>query len=243
MSESCGEDRLAHALGETIGRLAHDLKNPLAVVLSNLRFIEGQLADLDLREAAMESAISAERIARMIDDVAALEPLARGSYSTEQSSRPLDSIKAALDQAILPQLGSRQLLIDLPAGRVVTDFSLLERIAIAVLEHGLRRTTSRGTLRVAGECNERGFVLRFTDEGAPFSAGRTPSFLALQLPEVEPPLDGCRSDQGLGLFFAGAAARFLGARCSIVPLAPGPGMVFELVFDSQVAGDSQVVGV
>lgn len=220
-------------LALVLGRLSHDLKNPLSVVTANLRFLESAVDDEDVREAATESIFAADRMARVLEDLTQLEGWRSGSKRASFGAMDLDSLEVPLRGAFEGQLGSRSLDIALPAlPPVRSDPSLLVRALINVVEHGLRRTASRGKVRVEGSIeSERHFELRVLDEGPPFDPTQTPSFLLTDLPGAATPGAGFRSDQGLGLLFAGIAVRALGGTPVVETRSDGPGVLFRLRFE------------
>jgi signal transduction histidine kinase len=223
---------LDQALGRLVSRLTHDVRSPLAAVVANLRFLEGSDLDTEEREAVVESLASAKRITAMLDDVVRLEQL----------KKPLDSAPAFETVALADlgqevrdaarfQLGRRQLDISLPDASLCTDRQLLLRVLVNLVEHALRHTPPRGTVRLQGESG-RTLTLSVEDEGLPFDDEMAPSFMADDMPLRQAPRDGFRSDQGIELYFAGTAARALGARTSVAPRADGSGVRFELELEA-----------
>jgi K+-sensing histidine kinase KdpD len=224
-------DELKRTLADVIARLAHDVKNPLAVIVSNLRFIESQLHDTDMREAADESIVSAERLSRMLEDVTDLHRLGTEEFQAEHREGTLDEIEQHVRNALRHQLGSRTLSFSMGDGRYVGDIRLIGRIIVNIVEHGLRRTPSRGSVVVVGKIGEAGLEIEVDDGGTPFSPDRTPSILADEFPKAQPPMKGYRSDQGLGLFFAGRAAVALGATVTVGERqSEKQGVRFQLLF-------------
>jgi K+-sensing histidine kinase KdpD len=209
-------NELQQTMTLVVSRLVHDLKNPLAVVLSNMRFLEVVIEEGDQHEALRESVVSADRLDRMLDDVMDLVRLMSGAPL--RSARK-EIVLAEMGDEIAEKLellvGNRTLEVELPRARLSAEASLLTRILINILEHALRQTPSRGVVRLDADTDNGEITLRVVDGGAPFDPAVTPSFLEDELPVKQQPARGCRSDQGLRLFFAGKAARSLGARTAI----------------------------
>lgn len=227
---------LQQSLEFLVSRLVHDLKNPLAVILSNLRFLKESISGLDEGEALVESLLSADRLDRMLDDAVDLGRMRRGTIVLASAPVLLRELEPALLEKLELLAGTRKLELDLDQPRpLLTDRTLLLRLMINVIEHALRQTPSRGTVRVQGASAPDGLTLRVVDGGAPFAPDSTPSFLDDELPVKRSSTQGCRSDQGLGLHFAGVAARALGARTELGPRPDGEhGVVFELVFPEEM---------
>ncbi len=213
-------EELHRLLASLLGRVAHDLKNPLSVIVANLRYLEAT-GDQDQREAAQESSHAAERLTRMIDDLAQLERLRSGHPPPLIQNVWLPELIDRLRASLAPQIGSRKLAINSPDVTFATDPELLTRVLLNLLEHGLRQTPARGTIHLEIQSVGDELSLTVRDGGLPFDPKRTPSFLREELPERAETPDGYRSDQGLGLFVAGIAARALGAKLAMPPLDDG----------------------
>ena len=219
-----------------ISRLVHDLKNPLAVVLSNMRFLQSSVTGVDEQDALRESVLSGERLDRMMDDAVDLGRMRGGRMSPASAAVVLSELEPALSEKLDLLTGNRTLKFDLGPERLMTDQALLLRILVNLGEHALRQTPSRGTVLVQSEPVEQGLALRVIDGGAPFSPDVSPSFLDDALSVKDAPSAGCRSDQGLGLHFAGRAACMLGAHIAVAPRSDAQGPVFELVFGGEKLG-------
>jgi K+-sensing histidine kinase KdpD len=219
-----------------VSRLVHDLKNPLAVVLSNMRFLEVVIDEGDQHEALRESVVSADRLDRMLDDSMDLVRLmAGGVLRSARKEVVLAEMGAEIAEKLELLVGNRTLEVVLPETRVKTEASLLSRILINILEHALRQTPSRGVVRLEADTSDGETILRVVDGGAPFDPDATPSFLEDKLPVKQAPPEGCRSDQGLRLFFAGKAARSFGARTELNRRKGEKGVVFVLRLPNEVA--------
>jgi K+-sensing histidine kinase KdpD len=224
---------LSRALALVVGRLAHDLKNPLAAVLSNLRYLASQHDEGDLRDAATESVVATERVVRILNDIVCLEDLRAQRYAMELQELDLAHLIVAAVDVVRPGWPGRSLRINCDARvPVATDEGLFRRGLINLLDHCLSRSApaSEVVIRclVDGEERAQLFVL---DQGPPFAPGRLVSFLADELPVEELPADGAyRSDCGLGLHVAGQAFRALGATIDVRGRddGQGPGVCFAL---------------
>lgn len=223
---------LEEALGLVVTRLAHDAKNPLAAILSNLRYLRLSISGDEEREAIQESLVAAERLDRILDDVSDLQRL-KGQQVKPSSPAVLGELEPILREKLELQMGRRKFVVDLPRAQLQVDPSLLRRVLLNLLEHASRNTPSGGTVSLAGTLDPEP-RLEITDGGQPFSSNASPSFLTGSLQPKVGPKEGCRSDQGLGLFFAGVAARALGARTDVQPRPDGEaGLVFSLTFSQQ----------
>lgn len=218
------------SLGAWVGRLAHDLRNPLAALLFNLRFLrETTSVGGETREAVNESLIAAERLERMIADAQDLCELQADRLRAASAPVRLSELEPDL-RARLAFVGTPGALeVRLPDIEVRTDRGLLLRALTNLGEHALRQTPA-GTPVIVDAERGRGVTLRVSDGGPPF--GERPSFLDEELSPKRVPAAGQRSDQGLGLHLAGRLARALGATTDVQP-RPGCGQVFSLFFPEE----------
>jgi len=224
---------LEQATALVVAHLAHDLKNPLAVILSNLRYLRTSIKDLEEIEAIQESLISAERLDRIIDDVVDLSRL-RSTGAPAAAAAPIAALEAPLRSKLELQIGRRTFAVELPDLQLRTDHALLRRALLNVLEHGFRNTPSTGTVLLRAAQADGELVLEVVDGGAPFAPDGAPSFMQDEMTLREAAPSGCRSDQGLGLHFAGVAARALGARTEIDARDDAPGVIFRLIFPGEL---------
>ena len=106
-----GDEHDRRELGEVLALLAHDLKNPLAAVLTNLGFVGGVLDDLagegetdravsDAREAIVDARLASEALQRFISNLELLARDASGRVSLiPAEATPLD-LHGVVDEAI-----------------------------------------------------------------------------------------------------------------------------------------------
>lgn len=219
------------AFTKILMRLVHDVNNPLAVVLTNLRYLTDKIENEDLSEAAAESLVSARRTSRMLTDAADLGRLVDGSYVIERRPVILADLAASIHEAVVPVWHRRELKIDLPSLELETDPALLGRALINIADHSMARTPAGAHTLLRAREEGADLCLEVLDQASPFPPGYLPSFLSPELPEITNRDEGFRNDQGMGLYFSGQAARALGAHVAILsPGLAGKGLIFQLRF-------------
>ena len=216
-----------------ISRLAHDLKNPLAVVLTNLRYLLEESRDPALLEVLQESLFSAEKTARMIDDIVDLQRLRSERFQLTATRFFLPDIESMLRAAVELEAVHRVINIDLPEVQLHTDKTLLIRALVNLLVHGLRQSPPKETIYLRAEPLAQGLELQMMDAGAPFCPHMPPSIVAEELCPKEAPPHPWRSDQGIGLYFVGTVIRALGGTARVTEREDGKrGALFRLFFPS-----------
>jgi two-component system sensor histidine kinase KdpD len=224
---------LDDAVALVVARLAHDLKNPLAVILSNLRYLRMSIREPEDNEAIQESLVSADRLDRALNDLVDLNRLREVGLGAVAAASVAELAPVLRDKLEL-QIGRRTFDVQLPQIKLRTDHGLLGRVLLNVLEPAFRNTPSTGTVYLRGAKEGDAFVLEVVDGGAPFAPDRDPSFLVDDVTVRAAPPRGCRSDQGLGLHFAGVASRALGARTEVRARDAAAGLVFRLIFPADL---------
>jgi signal transduction histidine kinase len=176
-------------LGRTSAELAHELKNPLAIMKASVDVLRNQLDPK--REHAAFAYLSEEvmRLSRMIGNILGFS---RDRPLEAKPFRPLAALQEARDIQRLDFPGVEWIL-SLPE-----DLALVgDRDAFRQLAENLGRNASNamkgiGTLKVTWEAREKGGALLFTDSGPGF-----PKDMRGRM--FEPFVSGSKTGTGLGL--------------------------------------------
>ena len=147
---------------EFLGRLAHDLRNPVAAISGALHLARRAASPEDVAwaEDAMERQL--KNLVRQLDDLLDLSRLARGRI--ELGRHRLDAAAAvrAAVAAVRPLIDERnqQLTLSTSPGRLALDAdpARLEQVLVGLLRHAARSTDPGGThpdLRRAGAGRRR----------------------------------------------------------------------------------------
>ena len=166
-----------HELLEAVRRHCHELRQPLLGIRGYADMVADTPADAGLAaEAAAQVATQAERIARLVDELAALATQMAGAEPhVTVPGAPSDStdVVAPIEEAIKLfgyRTGERialgaELPADLPRVRIPRDH--LERIAINLLSNALDATGGRGgSVHVRARRHDGTVVLEVGDNGA-----------------------------------------------------------------------------
>ena len=208
------ERRALARTGEFAASLAHEVRNPLTAIRVDLQVVEEGLApespslrplrralgEIDRLDAAVESALTATRVA--LRDLSPIDLLV-----------PLDAAIAAAEKtAARPTPISRHVGCDLPP-RVSGDPGALEQVFLNLLLNAIEAVRVSGDVSVVVEEEDTSLVVRVVDTGAGLSPeGVTQAF--------EPFFTTREGGTGLGLTIANRLAR---AHDGSVELTPTPG--------------------
>jgi signal transduction histidine kinase len=222
--------------GELLGLLAHDLRNPLSALHSNLGFLGSVVpeSDVDAREAVADGLVSCDGLAHIIDNIDLVGQSMRGGERPEGVAFDVgalvtDVVSAARSMA---QSHNVELVLVPYAGERVTAQSARELVVRALanlLRNSIQHSPSGATVRVSFEADAERVVVRVEDQGTALSgAVRSNAFTALgQIGSKTVPHG--RYSRGLGLYCAALAAAAARATVRVAEPPSGQGNAFELV--------------
>ena len=197
-----------------LARLVHDLRNPLAAVASNIRYLRDGVEEEEREQVLCETEIASDALTRLLNDTADLGRLGLGERKNTPCAKNLAETESYLKDRIGNRIDAKSVHIKLPHIRLRLDHELLQRALGNALEHAVRHTPSQQSCELRGSYDGSALHISVIDGGLPFYHGHTPSILSCQLDRPQPP-QGFRSDRGLAMVFAGQAIRAMGGQISV----------------------------
>lgn len=224
--------------GELLGLLAHDLRNPLSALHSNLGFLGSVVAeaDVDTREAVADGLVSCDGLAHIIDNIDLVGRTMRSGDHAEGVAFDVgglvtDAVSAA--QSMARSHSVEVDLVPLPAERVTGHGArdLLIRALSNLLRNSIQHSPSGEVVRVSLRIDGHSAVVLVEDQGTPLSAAvRVSAFTAMGQTGSKSVPSG-RYSRGLGLYCAALAAAAAQATVRAVEPSRGQGNAFELSID------------
>lgn len=160
---SIANERLL-ALGRLAAGVAHEMNNPLAYLLANVRTLEDSLEG-PLHETAREASHGAERLARIVRD---LSSLSRGGPQMESERfDAMDSVRRVVREAEARH-SSVRIVVDGPRSRLVRgDAVRIEQALINVVGNALDAVAGRvdGRVRIAVTASNGPLQIAIEDNG------------------------------------------------------------------------------
>ncbi|HMJ13054.1 MAG TPA: HAMP domain-containing sensor histidine kinase [Polyangiaceae bacterium] len=229
------DDLEPEIIGELLGLLAHDLRNPLSALHSNVGFLGSALEGMDpeMQEALSDTLVSCDGLAHIIDNMEVLALALSGRSAlpaTRFDLRPLLSEAVARNQA-LARSHDVELVLDselaTPA-HVQSHRDMLARAIGNLVRNSIQHASGGPSVHVSLQSSGSDYVVRVEDGGMPLSEQlRTEGFTARgQL--VAKSARGGRYSRGLGLFSARVSAEAAGAKVRAATDSPDSNL-FELV--------------
>jgi signal transduction histidine kinase len=225
----------AELLGELLSLIAHDLRNPLSALRSNVGFIESLIEkpDDDSKEAVADALTSCDTIAHIIDNVELLIHELSGAQTQARSPIPIGPVLSEVVERSKTLAQSHRVSVELEPGakdvalRVNTNRDMLVRclgnLVKNAIQHAAESAVAIGVRQEAGKA-----IVMVRDGGALLDLGLGESPFTAPGQVACKHAAGGRYSRGLGLFSATVAARAAGATLDAVAPRSGAGNQFEL---------------
>jgi signal transduction histidine kinase len=231
------QERLdSSVLGELLGLLAHDLRNPLSALHSNLGFLRSILGetDADTREAVDDGLVSCDGLAHIIDNIELLGQVLQKDERLECSPVDIAAVVkdvAASAQSMAQSHGVKIVLLPSQAPGVIAlgVREFLSRALGNLLRNSIQHSPPGASVLVAVKTQADDVCITVEDAGTTLGgAVRGTAFTAMgQLASKSVP--NGRYSRGLGLYSAALAAAATGATVRVAPPSSGAANAFDLI--------------
>jgi len=204
--------------GQLIALVAHDLRNPLSALHSNVSFVASStdVGDPERQEALDDAGVSCEALAHIIDN---LDVVSQFLLGRRQASRIRISAAGVVSEVIgrCERIArSHGVLLHVPREALATDIYVrsnremlsrsLSNLVCNSIQHG-----GGGTIRVSLSVDKLDCQIVVADGGAPVTQELRDSAFTAQGQVAAKSSGGGRYSRGLGLFVATVAAEASGA--------------------------------
>jgi PAS domain S-box-containing protein len=183
-----------------LAMLGHELRNPLAPILTALELMSLRGDDSNQRERTVIDR-QVRHLVRLVDDLLDVSRIARGKIELRQQTLELADIVAAAVEATSPLLEQRHhhLTIHVPRGLLLRgDATRLTQIVNNVLSNAAKYTEPHGDIRVEARGDGPQVELRVKDSGIGISPEMMPYVFDMFTQERQA-LDRSHGGLGLGL--------------------------------------------
>jgi CheY-like chemotaxis protein/two-component sensor histidine kinase len=230
------------AKDEFLAMLSHELRNPLAPILTALQL----MALRGDRGAERERAIierQVKHVVRLVDDLLDVSRIARGKIELHRERLELSTVVARAVEMVSPifEQKQHQLVMQVPPSGLVVDAdpTRLQQVIFNLLYNAAKYTEARGTITVTASRSGETITIRVADTGIGVDAAMIDRIFDLFAQEGQA-LDRSMGGLGLGLTIVRNLVELHGGTVSVTSAGRGAGSEFTVVLPA--AGDAALAG-
>ncbi|HEX2140230.1 MAG TPA: ATP-binding protein [Woeseiaceae bacterium] len=191
----------SRAKDEFLAMLGHELRNPLAPILTALQLLALKADDVGARERSIIERQVRHLIA-LVDDLLDVSRISRGKIELDNELVELAEVTATAIETSSPLLEERQhaLVVDVPKDglAVCGDRRRLAQIISNLLSNAAKFTPSQGRITIAGRRDGDAVVLTVEDNGVGIGADILPHVFD-RFSQGQQPIERSHGGLGLGL--------------------------------------------
>ena len=214
-----------------LGVLAHELRNPLAVLAAGLNFLERPREGLDRETVHKSIRQHLGHMTRLVDDLLDINRIEHGKISLRKEKLFLGDLMPQALEIAGPSIeaGGHELLVDLPEDPIMLDLDPARFIQIVgnIVGNAARYTPNGGRIAVTAAKLKDRATLTVSDNGVGIPTER--QTLIFEMFEQSDNGLGIVSDGlGIGLALVKQLVELHGGEIRLVKSAPGEGSTFEV---------------
>jgi two-component system, chemotaxis family, CheB/CheR fusion protein len=215
-----------------LAMLSHELRNPLAAILSATRVLQSaEWNDDSCHEAGQVVARQANHMARLLDDLLDVSRITRGRIALRTERLDLRDTARSAIEALGPFMAERdtQLIVDIPTDPVfvVGDAARLQQIQANLLSNASKYSPCGGHVRFELRRENDEAVIRVTDTGRGINPDVLPRIFDLFV-QGDPSIDRSEGGLGIGLTLLRSLVELHHGRVEAASDGPGMGSTFTV---------------
>ncbi|WP_166454936.1 hybrid sensor histidine kinase/response regulator [Duganella aquatilis] len=222
---------------EFLAMLGHELRNPLAPIVTALKLMK--LRSGDHSETVHEQEViqrQVDHLVRLVDDLLDVSRIASGKVELRKETVPLaDVLNKAIEMAS-PLLEQKQhrLLVDVPTVRWHGDPARLAQVVSNLLSNAARYTPAGGHVTLATRIKGGTVQIQVTDDGNGIAPQLLPHIFDLFV-QGNRQLDRAKGGLGIGLALVRNLVQMHGGEVSAYSAGEGRGSTFTITLPDSVA--------
>jgi signal transduction histidine kinase/DNA-binding response OmpR family regulator len=229
----------SRAKDEFLAMLGHELRNPLAPILTAVQLMKLKEVPAAEREIGMIERQS-KHLVRLVDDLLDIARVTRGKIELRRERMELADVVARAVEVASPLLEERrhQLTLDVPPRGLPVDVDpgRFTQVVANLLNNAAKYTEPRGAVTVRARREGSEAVLEVRDTGIGISADMLPRVFEMFVQESQS-LDRSHGGLGLGLAIVRSLVELHQGRVSASSEGLGRGSGFEVRVPLSHAGD------
>ncbi|MYM82817.1 response regulator [Duganella sp. FT50W] len=224
---------------EFLAMLGHELRNPLAPIVTALKLMKLRYPDSDTAHEQEVIQRQVDHLVRLVDDLLDVSRIASGKVELRRETVPLaDVLNKAIEMAS-PLLEQKQhrLLVDVPTVRWHGDPARLAQVVSNLLSNAARYTPAGGHVTLATRIKGGTVQIQVTDDGLGISPQLLPHIFDLFV-QGNRQLDRAKGGLGIGLALVRNLVQMHGGEVSAYSAGEGRGSTFTLTLPDSVVADA-----
>jgi signal transduction histidine kinase len=225
------------AKDEFLAVLGHELRNPLAPILTALELMKMRDPQSSRREREVIER-QVHHVVRLVDDLLDVSRITRGKMELDPQEVAVSSVIAKSLEIASPLLEKRThtVVVDVvpPELTLVGDPFRLAQVMSNLLTNAAKFTEPGGTITIAAQRERDGVVLRVRDTGIGIEASRLPTVFDA-FSQGEQAADRAKGGLGLGLTIVKSLVTLHGGRVEAHSAGPGQGTEFIIHLPALIA--------
>ena len=222
-------ERANRAKDEFLAMLGHELRNPLAPIVSALQLMDLRADDAS-RSARGVIARQVDHLVRLVDDLLDVSRIATGRITLHEETLDVQAIVARAIEMTAPQFEQRAQKLESsvePGLYVVGDATRLAQVIANLLTNAAKYSDRETTTRLTARAAEGRVVISVRDQGIGISPEMLPHVFELftQAEQARGRDDG---GLGLGLAIVRNLVRMHHGEIRVASPGPGKGSTFEI---------------
>lgn len=212
------EDLSSELVSALLGLFAHDLRNPLSALHSNVSFLASVVgsADSEAREALEDVAASSDALGHITDNLELFALALEGAKPREAHEVPLRELlrEAAQKSRRFAESYRVTLEVDAESGaelRVIANRDMLQRSLSNLIRNAIQHAGETGKVTVQARREGSEVLVGVMDSGVPLSPDMGEQAFTAEGQLSTKNISGGRYSRGLGLYAARIAADVAGA--------------------------------
>jgi len=221
-------DETGHRKDEFLAMLAHELRNPLAAIITavQLSTMSGVQDQINWSMEVINRQV--KHLTRLIDDLLDVSRITRGKVELRKEKIDAYPVINGALEAIRPLIKQRnhELIVSLQAGlRLDADPTRLEQILVNLLANAAKYTESGGTIWFTAEHEGNDIVIKGRDTGIGIPPEKLPQMFEL-FAQGDRSLARSEGGLGIGLTLVRSLAEMHGGSVTATSEGPGKGSEF-----------------
>jgi PAS domain S-box-containing protein len=226
---------------EFLALLSHELRNPLAPILTAARLLEHRV-DAEARQDLEVIVRQVRHLVRLVDDLLDVSRVARGAVTLSTTRMELSNVVARAVEATAPLIVQRghRLDVSVPSEGLAIegDEVRLTQVLTNLLTNAARYTPPGGNVAITGAREEDAVVLKVRDTGVGIDPALLPDLFETFVQGARGP-DRAQGGLGLGLSLVRTLTELHGGTVTAHSDGPGRGSEFAVRLPAPVTDASR----